>query len=69
MKVFLVHYSYHKSKWSGRANWGPRRILAETEKEAREKVTENASKGCGFRIDYVEDVTGKPHKVPTRTAF
>lgn len=69
MRVFLVYYSYHKSEWSGRCNWGPRRIFAETEKEAREKVIKNAAKNCGIRIDYIQDVTGKPHKIPFKTVF
>lgn len=69
MRVFLVYYSYHKSEWSGRCNWGPRRIFAETEKEACEKVAKTASKGCGFRIDFIEDVTGKPHKILFNTVF
>ncbi len=40
MKVFLLTYSYHKGKWGGRAVWPIRRMFAESEKEARERLVE-----------------------------
>lgn len=69
MKVFLIHFSYHKSKWSGRANWPSRLIYAESISGARDKFLLECSRGCGLRIDSIEDVTGKPHKRSTFTYF
>lgn len=68
MKVFLFHYSYHKGKWSGRSSWPCRRIIAEDLKSAKE-IFGNKRRGAGFRLDKIEDVTGKPHKITQRTVF
>ena len=68
MKVFLFHYSYHKGKWSGRANWPAKRIIAEN-LEAAKEIFGKKRRGSGFRLDRIEDVTGKPHKIPEKTVF
>ncbi len=68
MKVFLFHYSYHKGKWSGRSSWPPKRIIAEDLQTAKE-IFGKKRRGAGFRLDKIEDVTGKPHKIPEKTVF
>lgn len=69
MKVFLIKFSYHKPKWSGRFSWPDKRIIAESQKEALELFYDSVSRGYGLRLDSIEDVTGKPHKIPSNTVF
>lgn len=70
MKVFLIKYSFHKGKWDGRHFWPVARIFAESEREAKDWLTEHAGgTHCGFRIHSAEDVTGKPHEIPFKTVF
>jgi ribosomal protein S11 len=69
MRVFLVKYSYNKSKWSGRATWPARRIIAENASDVVEIMNKRHSARCGFRIDSIEDVTGIPHEIRTTTVF
>ena len=69
MKVFLITYSYHKGKWAGRAEWPKFRIFAESASEARKVFLDNTTKGYGFRLESIEDVTGKPHQIKQRTVF
>lgn len=68
MKVFLFHYSYHKGKWSGRSKWPVTRIIAENQNQA-EEIFGKKKRGCGFRLEKIEDVTGKPHQILRKTVF
>jgi len=71
MKVFLIKFSYHKGKWGKRCDWGTYRVLAENQKEAVDKFYKevNPSSGCGFRMDSIEEATGKPHEIKFNTVF
>lgn len=68
MRVFLFHYSYHKGKWSGRAAWPICKIISENLQNAKEKFGRK-KRGCGFRLDKIEDVTGIPHQHKNKTVF
>ena len=72
MKVFLFHISYHKSEWKSRSSWYPIRILAENLSEATDKFWKSrklGNKGSGFRLDSIEEVTGRPHEIKPKTSF
>jgi len=37
--------------------------------QAAKEIFGKKRRGAGFRLDKIEDVTGKPHKIPEKTVF